>query len=133
MNNLTSLQAKELSDHYLAIAKHVGDYRFGNWATLSNEQRQQLGTLQDKLLDAGEDILAKSVQLILNETESSLKTVKEVTTNIQCTINKLKDVQKVINVAAAAVTLSAAIISKDLKNIGKSLDGFVAAAKELQD
>jgi hypothetical protein len=133
MGKLTSEQANQLSNNFLGLAQAVGDYRFQNWNTLSKKENQHLASFQWSLLNHGEDILAFSTVLVLDEVSESLATIQSLTDKIQNTITRLEDIQKVINIAAAAVTLGAAIVSKDTKAISESLKTLVEAAKTKEE
>ena len=130
MSHLTSEEANRLANNFLALARSVGDYRFANWKDLSSKEKEQLGNLQDSLLDQGEKILAFSVSLKMEEVSESLNNIQIITGKIQRTMRKLEDIQKVINIAAAAVSLGTAILTKDVKAIGQEINGLANTAKE---
>ena len=130
MSHLTSEEANGLADNFIALARSVGDYRFANWKDLSSKEKEQLGNLQDSLLDQGEKILAFSVSLKMEEVSESLNNIQIITGKIQRTMRKLDDIQKVINIAAAALTLGSAILTKDVKAIGQRIDELVSTTKE---
>lgn len=125
MPKLNAQQARELAGYIHSLAQSVGDYRFENWNTLAKSDLKQLGLLQSTLLKSGEDLLAMSATLVLPEVQQSLKDLGAVTKDIRTTITRLKSVQKVLNVAAAAITLSTAIIAKDPKMIQEGIQGLV--------
>jgi hypothetical protein len=130
MSKLTSEEANQLSNNFLGLAQAVGDYRFKNWNSLSTNDNQKLASFQWSLLNHGEDILAFSTQLVFEEVSESLQTIQSLTEKIQHTIIKLENIQKVINLATSAVTLGAAIISKDPKAITAGLNSFIQVAKK---
>ena len=129
MGKLTSEQASQLSNNFLGLAQAVGDYRFKNWNNLTYKENQHLASFQWSLLNHGEDILAFSTVLVLDEVEDTLKTIQTVTVKIQRIVGQLEDIQKMINIAAAAVILGAAIISKDTNAVTEGLKEFVKNAK----
>jgi len=129
MGKLTSQQANQLSNNFLGLAQAIGDYRFKNWSSLSRKDNQHLASFQWSLLNHGEDMLAFSATLVFNEVAESLATIQALTDNIQNTIIKLQAVQKVIDIAACAVTLGAAIISRDINAISEGLKTFVETTK----
>ena len=122
MATLTSEQANELANNFLGLSQAIGDFRYKYWNTLSTPENQKLGSLQWSILSYGEDILAFSTILVMNEAEASLKEMNQITSQIESTILKLKLVQKVIDVATAIVTLGEAILAKDTQSIGTSID-----------
>jgi hypothetical protein len=125
MATLTAKQANDLGKDFLALAQAIGDFRYDNWNTLSKEDNQRLSDFQWSILNYGEDILALSVILVMDDVEASLTKINTISSKIKGTIQVLKNIQKGIDVAAAIVTLGAAIISKSPKVIADSIDGLV--------
>lgn len=129
MAKLTSAQANALANDFLGLAQAIGDYRFENWNTISKSQNQQLGELQWSILNYGEDILALSTVLVMDDVKASLDQIDNITLEIKSTIQQLKNVQKVINVASAIITFGGAVISKDPAAIKSGLQGFIETWK----
>lgn len=127
MENLTSEQAAQLSDDFYKLATAMLDFRVENWDSLSNEQHQILSDTRSKCLEIGENILALSTTLVMNEVAASLQKIQEVTDEIHGTIKRLKNIQKGLNIAAAVLVLGVAIIEKDPGKIGESIKGMVGA------
>lgn len=124
MANLTSKQANELAGSFLGLAQAIGDFRFSNWKDLTKEDNQKLGSLQWSILNYGEDILAFSTILVMDEVKVSLQKIKDISNDIKENINSIKNIQKGINIAAAIVTLGAAIISKNVRSVTDAIDGL---------
>jgi hypothetical protein len=122
MANLTSKQANELAGYFLGLAQAIGDFRFSNWKDLPKEENQKLGNLQWSILNYGEDILAFSTILVMEEVKVSLQKIKDITSDIKENINSIKNIQKGIIIAAAIVTLGAAIISKNARSVTDAID-----------
>ncbi len=122
MANLTSKQANELAGNFLGLAQAIGDFRFSNWKELPKEDNQRLGSLQWSILNYGEDILAFSTILVMDEVKASLQKIKDISKDIKENINSIKNIQKGINIAAAIVTLGAAIISKNARSVTDAID-----------
>jgi len=112
MAQLTSQQANELANQFLALAQAIGDFRYNHWNELSKVQHQRLASQHWSVLNHGEDILALSTALIMDEVSGSLASIKTITGQIKSSFGKLTDIQKGINIATAIVTLGAAIISQ---------------------
>lgn len=129
MSKLTSAQANALANDFLGLAQAIGDFRYDNWNEMSKPQNQQLGKLQWSILNYGEDILALSTALVMNDVQTSLDQINDVTLEIRSTIQKLQNVQKVINVAAAIITFGGAVISKDPSAIKTGLQGVIESWK----
>lgn len=129
MAKLTSKQANELAGYFLGLAQAIGDFRYGNWNLLSKEDNQKLGNLQWSILNYGEDILAFSTILVMDDVKNSLEKIKDITLDIKNNIHTVKIIQKGIDMAAAIVTLGAAIISTNVQSITGSVDGLVEVWK----
>lgn len=125
MAKLTSQQANALANDFLGLAQAIGDFRYDNWNELSKIQNQELGNLQWSVLNYGEDILALSTTLVMDDVDASLEKINKITLEIKSTIQNLKDIQKAINVAAAIVSFGGAIISKDPSSISAGLQAVI--------
>ncbi len=125
MAELTSTQASALSNDFLGLAQAIGDFRYDNWNNMPQAQNQQLSNLQWSILNYGEDVLALSTVLVLDDVQTSLDQINEITVEIKTTIQQLKDVQKAIGLASAIVTFGGAIISKDPSAIKTGLQGLI--------
>lgn len=125
MAKLSSPQATNLANNFLGLARAIGDFIYENSNTLSKADNKRLESLHWSILNYSEDILALSTALVMDDIETSLLQLDDVTTQIKGTIKNLRDIQKGINVAAAIVTLGAAIINENPQIIGQSLRGVV--------
>lgn len=123
MAKLTALQANDLANNFLGLAQAIGDYRFDNWNTLSKTENQKLGNFQWSILSYGEDILALSTALVMDDVQDSLAQINKVTLEIKETIKSLNQLQKAINVAASIVSLGGAIVSKNPQAIVAGIQG----------
>ena len=129
MENLTSAQAAELAKNFLGLAQSMGNYRFTNWKKLTKAQNQELSDKQWSILNAGEDMLALSTTLLINEAGETLKQIRQVTSDIDKTILQIKKIQKVINIGTAVVQLAAVIIGKQPLAIPGAIDDSIKAVK----
>lgn len=123
MAKLTAQQANDLANNFLGLAQAIGDYRFDNWNTLSKTENQKLGNFQWSILSYGEDILALSTALVMDDVQDSLAQINKVTLEIKETIKSLDQLQKAINVAASIVSLGGAIVSKNPQAIVAGIQG----------
>ena len=123
---LSSQDEFELAKCLRDMSVSIGNYRFEKWNDLSEEQRKTLGKAEWSLLNASSDVLTSAIGLVLDETQWSFDRLKELTNSANETLKQLEVIRKAIRVATAAVSLAAAIVSKDLGAIGKN-------AKELYD
>ena len=130
MPQLNSRQIKELGDGFLAFAQAVGNYRMENAGSLTPSQHQQIRDFHWTLLNYADDLYTTSAILVMNEVKASLDSIRQVTAEINKTYQKLKAVQKAIDVATAGVTLGAAIFSKNPQAIADAIQELAEAWKK---
>src|SRR4029453_10341153 len=122
MPKLNAAQASELARHFLALAQSIGDYRYRNWKKLKKKDNQQLGNFQWSVLNCGEDMLAISTGLVMNDVKNSLATIEELTEKVEETLTSLAKVQSIINCTAAIVILGGSILAKNPLAIAKAIE-----------
>jgi len=127
---LTSEEAFELSRHFRELSVALGNVRFSKWKELSPAQRRTMEDAEWSLLNASSDMITSAVGIVLDETETSFRTLQGSTNKAKRALQTLKTVRRVINVATAAVGLAAAIISRDPGAIAKNAKGLFDAATE---
>ena len=125
---LTSDDAFALSKSFRDLSVSIGDFRFNNWSTLSEADRNSLEDEEWSLLNASSDMVTKAVGLTLDESQAGIQKVQAATRSAQKAVKTLNDVRKVITVAAASVGLAAAIVSKDPGAIAKNAKAVLDAA-----
>ena len=128
MPPLTSDDALALSKSYRDLSVAIGDFRFKNWNTLSEADRKALEEKEWALLNASSDMVTKAVGLTLEESDAAAKKVQGAAATAEKAVKTLKEVRKVITIAAAAVGLAAAIASKDPGAIAKNAKAVLDAA-----
>jgi hypothetical protein len=128
MPPLTSDDALALSKSYRDLSVAIGDFRFKNWNTLSEGDRKALEEKEWALLNASSDMVTKAVGLTLDESAAAAKKVQGAAATAEKAVKTLKEVRKVITIAAAAVGLAAAIASKDPGAIAKNSKAVLDAA-----
>ena len=130
MPNLTSQQANKLANNFLALAQSVGEYRYTHYSDLSPDENQQLKNYHWSILNCSDDLFTLSANIIIEDVETSLNSISEITNQIKGTYQDLQNVQKAINVATSVVTLGAAIVSKNPQAIADSISGLVESWNE---
>lgn len=126
MANLTSEQANRLSDDFFILGMAIADFRYENWDRLTLEENKELSEMQNAILRCGEDILAFSTTLVMDEVAESLAKISSITEEIKGTIKTLESIQKGLDAAAAILVLGVAIMKRDPQGIGNSIkDLFV--------
>jgi len=121
MAKLSSQQLTELGDNFLAFSQSVGNYRMENRSNLTKTQNLEIKNFHRTLLNYADDLYTTSAKLIMDDIQTSLETIKEVTSKTNDTFHKLKKVQKVLDIAASGVTLGAAIFSKNPQAISDAI------------
>jgi len=127
MPQLTSDQAFALAQQFHDLAVAIGNFRFANFDDLSSAQRKRLEDLQFDVLNDSTKFNAISIDLSLNELQSTLADINASTDRMKDAITNLKNIGKVINIATAAVTLGAAIVSMNPGAIASAVSGTVKA------
>lgn len=130
MSQLTAEQLAELGRTYLSFANAVDDYRDENRGQLSAEENKTLKDLHKELCRFSDDFFASSAIAIGGEVEASFQKIKEATKGITETYNKLKKVQKAIDLAAAGVALGAALFSRSPEGVKNAVAGLVETIKK---
>ena len=125
MGNLTQEQANDLANNFLVLAEEAGKFRINKKNKLTPLENQKLADWQWQIINYGEDIIALSVTLVMEDVQLSLTKIEQVTTQIKGTIETLKDIQKGIGIVAATVSLGAAILSKQPLAITESIAGLI--------
>ncbi len=121
MAALTAPQVKELSKQFFRIVTSLGQFREGNWETLSKSQHQKLSQLQRSIYRYSDDLLALSSVLKLKEVDSELTEMNKVTDEVHQALQSTQKVEKVISIAAKVVMLGGAVVSKSPLAIVSSL------------
>lgn len=129
MPKLTSDQAFVLAQAFHDLSVEIGNYRFRVHQDLTPAKRRQLEDLQFDVLNTSTQFNALSISLALDNLQDTLDDISAATEKMNKAIKRLKDVQKVIAIATAAVTLGGAIISMNLSAIASALGGVAAAVK----
>ena len=111
MGKLTSKQANELANNFLAVAQSIRDYRIKNYDSLTKNQNLKLRQLHKKTLDYSDDLFTTSATLFMEDAENSLLKLNAITKKIKKSYKSLRDVQKAIDIATNVVVLGASIFS----------------------
>ena len=126
MANLTSKQANQLSDDFFFLSMAIADFRYEHWDRLTLDENRELSEKQNAILRCGEDILAFSTTLVMDEVTESLAKISLITTEIKGTIKRLESIQKGLDAASAILGLGASILKRDPMAIGNAIkDLFV--------
>jgi hypothetical protein len=125
MGNLTEEQANDLANNFLVLAEETGKFRINKKNKLTPLENQKLADWQWQIINFGEDFIALSVTLVMEDVQNSLAKIDQITVQIKGTIQTLKDIQKGIGIVAATVSLGTSILSKQPLAIADSIAGLI--------
>ncbi|HEY0271925.1 MAG TPA: hypothetical protein VGC22_02015 [Chitinophaga sp.] len=129
MASLTAKQLTELANDFLGMAQSVGDYRYLHFGKLTKAQNKQFSDLHWSLLNYADDLFTQSATVVMDDVENTLAQIKTLSQEMTVTYKQLARVQKAIDVASAAVTLGAAIFSKNPLAVISAVDELLNAWK----
>lgn len=133
MSKLTKDQAHVLARQFKELAGAVSEKTIEFWNNLSDAQRQQLNDLEWSLFNASEDMLTLATKLALDDLEPALESIRRGAAKAKTVIRRVDKIKKVIEVAAAAVTLAAAIVSKNPSAIFDATKALKATVEPKKD
>ena len=128
---LTAQEAFALSKQFRDFAIALGNYRFANWQSLTTTQRRDIEDEEWSLINASSDMITKAAGLALEESETSVRSIKKSVSKAKKAIKKLEKIKGIIDVAVAMVGLGAAIVSRDPGSIAKNTKLVLKAADVL--
>jgi len=129
METLTAQQANKLADHFLSMGRAIGDFRYANHSSLTPERNKEIKELQDSVLKAADELYTISATLVLENIEKDLATMGNISLKMKSTLKQLKNIQKAIDIAAAAADLGSAVISKNPTAITAGISALSAKFK----
>jgi hypothetical protein len=119
MPPLTDKEALELANKFSETgANIILLYQTGPW---DSEQKNELRKTAHGLIYQSEEMITGAVDLILENAQTSLTDLKEVTGEVQATISRLQNIKRIIDICTATLTLATAIASKDIGGIMNSI------------
>ena len=124
MDSFTAEQASTLANYFLQLAQVVTDFKFTNWNMLHDDQKSKLGKMQQTILSDGQDMLALSTTLVMDDIQDSLAQLHDLTSSIQKTMAGLNNINKGITIIATIISLSGAILSRDPKAITSAVQNL---------
>ena len=111
MGRVNSSQLSRLGDCFLQIAQSVGDYRVENRVNLTRAENKRIKELHWELLNQADGFYTTAARLVLSDIQGSLEKIADITENIRRSYKKLKNFQKAIDIATAAVKLANSFFS----------------------
>jgi cob(I)alamin adenosyltransferase len=127
MDQITSEQLNTLAQQFLDMGNALLAYRENNPALPANINTQ-LEQLQNALFDKAGQLATMAAIVSGQEAASAVNSLTQVNAQITQSIQGLENVQKVINIAAAALHVAVAVISMNPRDIINAVGGLAAAA-----
>ena len=128
MARLTADEARGLAEQFYRISKELGDYRFEHWNELGKIERSEIESLEWTLLNASADFTTAALDIAMEDLAPVVKRVAGSTRRMKSAIRNAKRSKDVLAVAAAAVKLSAAIVSGSPSAIARALERAIKAS-----
>ena len=119
---MTTEQARGLAEEFFELSKALGKYRFAHWEELRRDDRRSIEALEWSLLRASSDFTATAIEIALDDVGPVLKRVTRATRAMKTEIKRAQRVGKVLGIAAAAVKLTAAIVTGSPSAIVAAID-----------
>lgn len=130
MATLTAGQAFQLALGFHNLAQEIASYRFEDWDNLTSTQRRNLERLENQVRNFSSDFNALSIKLVLDDLSGTLKNIDEATAEMTKAVKRIKKIDKILKIAAAGVTLGAAILAGNPSAIASAIGGAVTSAKD---
>ena len=124
---LTADQARDLAQSFRSLSVTLGDYRFENWDDLTKAQRNSIEDAEWTLLNYSSDFITQAVGLTLEDTRGSLEDIQKATQKAQKTVERIKNIKKVIGITGAVIQLAGAIASRHPEAIISAVGGVATA------
>ncbi len=126
MPNLTSHQVKEVADNLLRMTNALGNYRYENFDSLSEDENMRIKELHLKQLEDTTQLYTKAAVLVMDDVEISLQNIDAITQETRELYKNLGTVQMVIDRATSILTLVTAIIGLNPKEVTSSIKSLLA-------
>jgi hypothetical protein len=123
MDSSGALQAADIGDMLYQLTLSLEDFRNGQ--TIPDDLLPGFDQNISQISQYSQYMYAHSATLVLDEVQASLTKLKNITGEINNNINKLKNVQKAIDVAVSMVTVCSAIIELNPGKIVSSVSDLI--------
>jgi hypothetical protein len=125
MPNVTQDEALRIAQAFARFANTVEDYRFDHFAALTNLQRANLLNLEGTLRATSNNFLNFGINLALDNVQTALDQLSQVTELINSDLKVLADINKAIQVIGVLVQLGTAFATGSPGGIISALQGAV--------
>lgn len=132
MSKLTHQQAHDLGVEFSQMAEEIQNYREAQRDEISPEEDRILEMAVFDLLKQSNELLIQSAVFVMDDAQESLHQIGVITQSIKKTLKKLDNIQRVIDVVTAFVTLGSAVVARNPETILETLGVLRKKAKELK-
>ncbi|MEP3211358.1 MAG: hypothetical protein ABJN95_19385 [Maribacter sp.] len=126
MRNLNAEEVKQLADNFLQMANALGDYRYNNIDSLTEEEDLTIKSMHNQQLTYTTELYTKSAVLVLEDVQDSLNKIDTITKESQELYKKLTNVQTILDRASSIINLASAILALDLKGVTRNIQELVS-------
>ncbi len=131
MDALTSVQCLQMGRDLSQLQANIADYQLANYNNLSDDEKAFFGKTIVSLADAAGELIAYSVNIALDEAETSIQNLTTATQKINNIVKTLENVQKWINIAGACFSLATAILELNPKDIYNGIKDLAQCVGDL--
>lgn len=121
-----------LADSFLHLAQAVGSFRIKNYAKLTPKMKLLIRDYHKSLIDYAEIFYASSTNFIISDASTSIESIRKISTGMEDSLHRVKNIQQVINTIGEATKLGASIISKQPIAITSSLMKLISSFEKLK-
>lgn len=124
---LTADQAMQLAVEFHDLSTSVANARFNHWSSLLPDQRSDLEDIQWTLMNYSSDFATISMIATLASLPAVLNNIQNATQQANNSLQTIRDLTKIINIASAAAVLGAAIASDNPNAVMQSANSLLNA------
>lgn len=126
MRNLNAEEVKQLADNFLQMANALGDYRYTNIDSLTEDENLSIKGMHNQQLTYTTELYTKSAVLVLEDIQDSLNQIDTITKESLELYKKLTNVQTILDRASAILNLASAILALDVKGVTRNIQELVS-------
>jgi hypothetical protein len=108
---MTFQQVLEQSRDYEVAANEISRFRNNNFQTLSSAARRELSEKENELRDISERLLNDAADIVWDNLQPTLQKIRDATDKMRNIRAQLKNVQRVLTFATAAIMLGTTILT----------------------
>jgi hypothetical protein len=130
MGQVSSTRMQEFANDLSAVGYALGKIGqkgvLGSWQSLTSDQRDYLLSCQVELLRSAATITAQGITLEDANFKNLLDDLQDVATAVSQTLNRVAEIQDVMNIATTALTLASAVAAGNTAGISSSLERLLS-------